>query len=907
MHQRSDDESADARWRRRAPSPARRIAAGALALGVGMALALAMGRHAVDAAAAAPGDDHLAPELRSEVERLKVEAEQPSTNLEVLGRRLEVLWQWSEAFALQGGLMPPDYPLNWGVAYRATLGAREAVQARTTGEMVEPGEGVTIERISGFIRDRVRELTLKEERPGALGTLALENTGPFLAGEMVTIVQTYTVGEEPMRPGSRLLVAHRRAAAFQLDDPRGDGYASVSVSRPGVTLARERPSPRWQSAQIAPVAALRVEGGTLEPGDVVTITYGDRSGGSRGVRVNTGSVDEVVLPVFVDLGGDGNMMRPAWPPFSVVGRRETRFVNAVAPSLVRPGETFTLAVRSEDMFKNPISGTAPGYDVLLAGRTVAKVAAGGPAMALVDGLSIAQPGVHRFEVGTADGALAARSNPVVVDSTVGGRLLWGDTHGHSGFAEGQGSPEGYFRFGRDVARLDFLTLSEHDIWMDAWEWRVLQEQTEKHLDPGRFTPILGYEWTAYYWNGGHHNVFFRTTAGRDRVSHQWTMGLQQLYGGLRQVNDPNDVLIIPHAHMPGDWRQNDAGMERVVEITSGHGGWEWFGNRYLENGFRVGFVGSSDNHAGHPGYSVGTNRQLGGLAAVFAPENSRDAIFDSLRARRCYATTGERIVLLADLNGTPMGQEAPLSDERSLRCRMHGTQPIDSIEVVKNGDVVYSRRYLQGSVDRVSQVQLVFESATEIYGAYRGPGRRQRNWNGSIEVRDARLDDFAVPWYHDPRTDRMERDSGRTDRLEFSFNTRGRGKGFVLELTGSSEASEVVVHLEAELADTQQVLPVDAEHFPEQEFVFRLGDLARSGAVVHELRSGPNVDRVEAQVVAADGPLDQVLEWRDLGERADGDWYYVRARQIDGSTAWSSPIWVGRAPLEPPRIEALDE
>jgi hypothetical protein len=348
-------------------------------------------------------------------------------------------------------------------------------------------------------------------------------------------------------------------------------------------------------------------------------------------------------------------------------------------------------------------------------------------------------------------------------------------------------------------------------------------------------------------------------------------------------------------------------MERVVEITSGHGGWEWFGNRYLENGFRVGFVGSSDNHAGHPGYSVGTNRQLGGLAAVFAPENSRDAVFDSLRARRCYATTGERIVLLAELNGTPMGQEAALSDQRRLHCRVHGTQPIDVIEVIKNGDVVYSQRYLGASVDRSTQVQVVFESTSEIFGAYRGPGRRQRNWNGWIEVRGARLEDFARPWYYDPRTDRVERRPENPQRVAFSFNTRGRGKGFVLALEGATEASEVAVHLDAEVADTRQVLPVDAEHFAAQDLVFRLGDLARTGASVHDLRSGPNVDRVEAQVVDADGPLDQDLEWSDLGERRAGDWYYMRVRQIDGSMAWSSPIWVGRAPIAPPKIEALDE
>jgi hypothetical protein len=836
-----------------------------------------------------------------ERESLVVEAEQPSSDPEILRQRLEVLWRWSEAFVLDGGLMGPDYPLEWGVAYRAATGAREPLEdrSRPIGRLVDPERGVTMERVSDFVRDSVRELALKQTRPRALATLTLSQRGPFLAGDAITLVQTLTVGDQPMRPGSRLLLAQRRTGLFQLDEPTAPGFTTVVASRRDARLVREPISPRWWSSQIDPEAAFRIEGAALEPGDRVTITYGDRTQGSTGMHVPTGSVDEISLPVFVDLDGAGNMMRMAWPTFAVVGRREAAFVNAVAPSLVRPGQPFVLAIRSEDAFKNPVSGPAPAYEVRLGANTVAQVAAGGDAVALLDGLSIATPGVHRFEVRSADGALAGRANPVVVGAEIEGRLLWGDTHGHTNLAEGRGSPDGYFRFGRDVARLDFLTLSEHDVWTDALEWRVLQDRTEAYLDPGRFTTILGYEWTAYVWNGGHHNVYFRTTVGRERVSHQQVPDLARLYGGLRRINDPDDVLVVPHAHMPGDWRRSDAAMERLVEISSGHGGWEWFGNRYLENGFRVGFIGSSDNHDGHPGYSVGTSRQLGGLAAVFASENSRDAVFDALRALRCYATTGERIVLVTDLDGTPMGQEASLSAERRLRARVHGTQPIDSIEVVKNGDVVWSQRYLTTRVDRRARVQIVFESATEVHGDYGALGRRQRDWTGWIELRGAKLDDVTLPWYHDPRSDRMTRDAKAEHRLAFSFNTRGRGKGFVLALDGATADTEVIVHIDASVADTRQILEVPPEHFPEQHLAHRLGELAGQGAAIHQLRSGPNTDRIEVQLVDAAGPLDQQLEWNDLGERRAGDWYYVRVRQIDGSMAWSSPIWAGRAPLAP--------
>ena len=44
--------------------------------------------------------------------------------------------------------------------------------------------------------------------------------------------------------------------------------------------------------------------------------------------------------------------------------------------------------------------------------------------------------------------------------------------------------------------------------------------------------------------------------------------------------------------------------------------------------------------------------------------------------------------------------------------------------------------------------------------------------------------------------------------------------------------------------------------------------------------------------------LDRDFTFTDLGEARDGDYYYVRVTQLDGTQAWSSPFWVGRAPLK---------
>ena len=546
-------------------------------------------------------DDYLSPDLRRRVEVLKDEARQHTTDVAVLRERLDTLWEWANAYSLTGGPFPDGFPQITANANRSLRRVKGSVQYQD-------------ELVSEIIRRYTREFQIKDEIPRATGTLTLSPAGPFHAGEYVTLTQVYTVGTMPMADGGGIVVRGvGRRGAVQTNDPTKRNYVTVTSSNPSAKFTRTRPWANWASFQLrGGIVPFRLSGTSLEEGETITITYGDTSGGGPGLRLQEASNDQVIPQFFVDLEGKGDMLTPTWTSFEVLGRGEVRYVNAIAPSIVQPDEPFTLAVRSEDRSKNLSTAATPTLYVLLNGRPFRTVAAGSPAMTLLDNVRLSKPGVYRFTVRNEDSSIQATSNPVRVEDDPGHRIYWGETHGHTAFAEGQGSPDGYYKFGRDVARLDFLSLSEHDIWMDDSEWRTLQEMVEKYRVPGKFTTILGFEWTSRFVYGGHHNVFFRNTPGRRRMPNQKAPLLEELYAGLRRQNGTDDVLIIPHAHQAGDWTQNDADMERLVEIQSGHGTFDWFGNKYLQSGFQVGFVGASDNHNGHPGYSGIGNRQLGG-------------------------------------------------------------------------------------------------------------------------------------------------------------------------------------------------------------------------------------------------------------------------------------------------------
>ena len=841
----------------------------------------------VVACAPPPGDDYLDADLRLRVEALKVEVEAAPSDQATAPDRARVFWEWLNAYALTGRTLPMD----------STTTVMRVVSQH------ELGRGIS-ERILGTLDDKIGELAIRDERPDAIGDVTAGTSGLLVAGERAEIEQTYTVGSMGMATGGSFLLGAQIMAdqeSMQHEDPAASNYVSLSSSNA---------DSRWEKDRIPlsgkhggfqdeePMVVFRLAEGNLEQGDTVTFTYGDRSQGSGGLRLQTLTTEALVLPIYVDLEGTGVYFTPRWPHHEVVSLDEVESLAVFAPSVVAAGEEIDLVVRSEDRYFNRSRGvTGQEYTVLLDGEMVATVPAGSAAAARVEAVTVSEPGVARFVVRSVDGRLEAESNPVWVEAAPAERIYWGELHGHAGFAEGQGGGEQFYRYARDDARLDFVALTDHDSSMDDLEWRHLQELSRDFTEEGEFLAILGYEWSARRYLGGHHNVFFRSR-DRPRVPNQEAPTLAEMYERLRAENAPSEVLVIPHAHQAGDWNQSAGDLETLVEITSQHGTFEWFGNRYLQNGFEIGFISASDDHRAKPGYNPGLffspHVQGPGLAAAVAAEKTTDAVFDALRSRRAYATSGQRILLSATLNGEPMGTRQPYTERREFSCGVSGTSPIDRIDLIKNGRVLRSRSYLSAPLDSSAWVQIGFESSSEVFAPDRDNPRVYRVWTGVLEVTGARLLGIESPGFKNPYLEWAEVDPDQPQRVRFYTETRGRMNTLLLRLSGASSSTRVTLHLDAArengFAPPLIRQPVD---IPAAVVVFELDDLedSRSEQV---LPVGRHLDRVRLQVIDAGAALDREFDFVDLGSTAPGDYYYFRVTQLDGGQAWSSPFWVGR-------------
>ena len=844
-----------------------------------------------------PADDYLSPELRARVVQLKQEAATSPTTAENLQARTDIVWDWANAYAFTGGPLPVELPLDVTSIRMSQSAVNDEVWAAKTDGFEPAAQWLQ------QVDDYIEELTLKDEHPDAIGALRVSSALPLVAGKWATVEQTYTVGSRPMQPGGGFMVAKQLSLGpdpLQNEDPVADWYVSIRSSNPQAQFQRfTRALPGMhggRSKNETPTFIL--DGISLQPGEIVTVTYGDTSGGSPGFRVQPATTDELLFTLYIDLGGNGNFLTPVWPSFPVLGA-EVYSVHGFVPSIVGVGELFEVSVRSEDFYLNRAGGSIPAYNIFLNDKPFGEIPASQEAIHVLKGIALDEPGVYRFRFESVDGSIQGSSDPIWVREEIENRVYWGETHGHTGFAEGQGSAEEFFRFGLEDSRLDFVCLSEHDIWLDDFEWQALKDLVVKYHQPGKFIPYLGYEWTLEIDRGGHHNVLFRTPEGRQMVAAQDANRLPLVYAGLHQANDPEDVLVIPHAHQSGNWAQSDPELEKLVEIYSQHGSFEWFGNMYLQRGHEVGFIAASDTHQAKPGYNnamfhPSPNGQFSGLAAILAPSKTNDAIFDAMRSLSAYATSGQRIILDANLNGARMGTRQPFTRERVLACRVMGTSPIDQIEVIRNGEVVYGQDFLSRPLASQMWVQVAFESSSDVFGEEPDNPRPVRQWIGTLDVSGARIRSVSTPGFDNGHFEFATIDENQPNRIRFHSEPRGRRDVMLVELDGAGRSTVFRFQTEARM-ELKYSRPVKRQPvlIPAADVSLRLGDL-RGNRILHEFQVGEHVDAIGLQAVDPAGSLDQSFQFTDLESPGQGDYYYVRVTQLDGGRAWSSPFWVGR-------------
>ena len=441
-----------------------------------------------------------------------------------------------------------------------------------------------------------------------------------------------------------------------------------------------------------------------------------------------------------------------------------------------------------------------------------------------------------------------------------------------GFDEGKRWYEGLQKGGEAAvaATLDLITtFSQGKIPMElladyspgskkyASVWEHVVKTAEAYNDPGRFTALIGYEWTSLVkGNNLHRNVIFREGAEKagqvvpfttqapigstDPLDlYTWLENYETKTGGsalalAHNGNLSNGLMFPVDAQYTGrkldeKYVTKRARWEPMYEITQIKGDGEahpllspddafadyetWdvgnldlseaktdemlsgeYAREALKNGlaleaklgtnpYKFGLVGSTDSHTGlataqednffgkhsggepspdrlkHPftktekGVFQGWHTAASGLAAVWATENTREAIWDAMERKEVYATTGSR--MLVRFFG---GWEYTADDLQSRQPAFRGYEK----GVPMGGDLrsqlgegaptfmVYALRDPIGAnLDRIQIVKgwLDAESKTheKVYDVAWSPGR-EPNANGVLPSVGNTVDVKAANW-----------------------------------------------------------------------------------------------------------------------------------------------------------------
>ena len=513
---------------------------------------------------------------------------------------------------------------------------------------------------------------------------------------------------------------------------------------------------------------------------------------------------------------------------------------------------------------------------------------------------------------TVNAPLPERLTPMA--SSLGLRPFYGDIHNHSDLSYGHGSFPGALK--KAALQLDFVSVTGHAHWPDM----PVGEPSVAHIVDFH---VRGFEKLRKAWRGHYELLRAAERPGRFCVfpgyeihssAHgDYTIVLADLDGGPLCIEDTpgtlkaalkarygDRALAFPHhiGYRQGargiNWGTFDPELSPFVEMFSMHGCAERSetDRGYLHSmgpvdghstmayglaaGHLFGVVANTDHHSGFPG-SYGHGRM-----AVYAPIHDRDAFWQAMRARRTNALTGDRIHLLGHIDGMVQGGTVPPSASAQLQIEAVAGGAIDHIDVIRNGKLFrrFSPAIEPAAIDQSdgAEVLIHFEMG---WGA-RG---HSHDWTGEIVLDGGEIlsveprfrgPEIVSPLEGEDAGHRLPSIGADERSVRFSVtaeanpnNTTPSTQGLMIRVRADGDCE-----IAADLCGQKIRLPVS-----------RLAEGARSG----------NLGLIDSPAWRFH-QVARPREWQwsgttPLGPLEPGETLYLRLRQDNGQTAWSSPFF----------------
>jgi len=301
------------------------------------------------------------------------------------------------------------------------------------------------------------------------------------------------------------------------------------------------------------------------------------------------------------------------------------------------------------------------------------------------------------------------------------KVYFGNLHAHTSMSDGKLTPAEAFAYARDVAKLDFMAVTDHEEQIDPYydpsdpkKWPREKEQTEASNQDGTFVAILGYEWGSppynhlNFFNVGDH--FFSIDP---YLPHVPLVKLWNEVGLYASKTPPGAIMQFNHPDWNPDnaqfnWNQfeyNAKAAQSAAFLEIKDPGQEKSYQLALDKGWHVSAIYNQDNHQA----DWGTENDC--RAALWMNGLTRVDLYEAMRARRCYSTCNKNTVVDFKGNGVWMGSSVTTKAIK-LEWKISDADPtdtIDKVEVITNAGVVLKTdepkaNSASGSLDVVADV-----------------------------------------------------------------------------------------------------------------------------------------------------------------------------------------------------------
>lgn len=300
----------------------------------------------------------------------------------------------------------------------------------------------------------------------------------------------------------------------------------------------------------------------------------------------------------------------------------------------------------------------------------------------------------------------------VYPKIMGGTVFFGDLHHHTAYSDGIGDPDEYYTRSRDLFGDDFFSLTDHDNFvgrpMQPGDWQMMKDVADYYNAGDSFATFYGIEWTTgRYPNSGYgHRNIYAIDPKMPLIDHTrkpWKTSR----GLLKEIRDFDGIAVPHHTGWTGtDWENANDISQPLCEIISNHGAYEYMGNRPihhrggkkgcfiqdgLASGHKFGVIGSTDSHGLIWHHQAGFKRNCirSGLTAVIAENLSRESLFQAMKNRHTYATSGIKLFLRFECEEGIQGDVLSVKKAPEFSVECISPDPVSRIVIVKNNTDVY--------------------------------------------------------------------------------------------------------------------------------------------------------------------------------------------------------------------------